>query len=1221
MRVIWTLSLLVVLSWAAFAQSDRGTITGTIADPAGAGVARAAVEARNVDSGATYPVASSATGNYTIGELPVGTYELSVKVPGFKEFIRRGLTIQVAQTLRIDVALEIGNATESVTVTAEAPLLKTESGEVSENVSMDRMDNLPLLPTGPAAGNSGIRNPYAVIALLPGSYYAGTGTAANNSTVQINGAPVNTEATLVEGMDATNPIGQGLVQFNQPGADSVQEFSVMTSNYPAEFGQSGGGIINLTMKSGTNQFHGTVYEYLVNEFLDAGQPFTTNGHGGLLRPETRRNDYGGTVGGPVWIPKVYNGHNKTFFFFNFEQYRLTQNVIPTPISVPTAAYRQGNFGAALLGTQLGTDPLGRPIYGNEIYDPQSVFTAGNGASVADPFLNNSIPLTRIDPVAMNIQNLLPQPTNTSLLANNYQNPYISTTTTTTPSIKGDQVLGPKGKLSFYYSKIRNLEPIAVGANGLPEPLSTDSGTDIRSNTERLSYDHIISPTLLLHVGAGFMQSNLGQPAESTFNAATIGLTGPFSQPAQFPVISGTANGQGGLGAATVGTTPGAALGQGAHSYQISEQPTAIANLTWVKGNHTYKFGGSMLVQGDINLNLSTLNGTYAFSNLQTALPYVALNNSTGSVAGNTIGFPYASFLLGLVASGNIHPPSETRLGKSEWAGYVQDTWKVTRKFTLDYGLRYDYSKYFKEQFGRASDFSPTTPDPTAGGHPGAAIYQATCNCAFAHNYPWAFGPRLGAAYQVTPKTVARAGFAIAYAGTPEYGNGGGAGAASDPFGPNANPFEPSMVLSQGSPLTAAQIAWPNLSPGYYPLVSAGTAPVGAGPPVVVDQNAGRPARNYQWSVGLQREITPNLMVEAAYVGTRGIWWPFSGPTSNPGALVNYNYLSPQLLSTYGLSLNNPADLAILSAQVGSPAAGPFQDKIPYSGFPLTATVAQSLRPFPQFNSGLAPTWAPLGDTWYNSLQMKATKRLSHGLSATFAFTWSDNLDTMEGASVPTNVGNRQTARMLDSLDRPLVTSWAVNYTVPAILGGSKSPGVKAVSWVARDWQVGGFFQYSSGSLIPPPLANASPTLLTDVFQNTVQDRVPGVPLFKENLNCKCFDPATTFVLNPAAWVNPPAGQFGTATFYNDYRYQRRPVENLALGRLFRIRESVSLNLRVEFPNVFNRTEVNNPSATNPQQAQTVNAAGQTTAGFGYINTLGTTFAAPRQGLIVARLQF
>jgi hypothetical protein len=178
-----------------------------------------------------------------------------------------------------------------------------------------------------------------------------------------------------------------------------------------------------------------------------------------------------------------------------------------------------------------------------------------------------------------------------------------------------------------------------------------------------------------------------------------------------------------------------------------------------------------------------------------------------------------------------------------------------------------------------------------------------------------------------------------------------------------------------------------------------------------------------------------------------------------------------------------------------------------------------------------------------------------------------------------------------------------------------------VSWVARDWQVSGFFQYSSGQLITPPLANASPTLLTDVFQSTVEDRVPGVPLFTENLNCKCFDPSRVFVLNPKAWVNPPAGQFGTATFYNDYRYQRRPVENLALGRLFRIHESITVNVRAEFQNIFNRTEPNNPTATNPQAAQTLNAAGVPNAGFGYVNTLGTTFAAPRQGMIVGRFQF
>jgi hypothetical protein len=1161
---------------------------------------------------------STATGNYTLPELPAGTYEVTVTVPGFKKFIRQGLTIQVAQTVRIDISLEVGNATESVTVSAEAPLLKTESGELSHNVAMSRMDTLPLLPTGAAAGNSGIRNPVAVVALLPGSYYVGTGANATNSAVRINGAPTNTEVILVEGQDATNPIAQGLVQQNQPGADSIQEFTIQTSNYAAEFGQAGGGIMNVTMKSGTNQWHGTGYDYLVNEDFNAGQPFTDSGNGHLLRPRTRRNDFGGTIGGPVWIPKLYNGRDRTFFFFTAEEYNLGQNVIPTAFSVPTAAYRQGNFGSALLSSKsLGTDPLGRPIFGNEIYDPNTVQTV-SGQSVTDPFPNNTIPQVRFDPVAAKIQNLIPLPTNPGLLANNYQQQYYSHRVTDVPSIKVDELVSPRDKISFYFSVIHTFCWYCSGADGLPEPISSTIGTDIRGNTERLSYDRTLTPTLLLHVGAGFSQNNLGQPAliPDYDTCGQLGLCGPFQHPATFPVLSGLGNPQGGLG-----VTTGGSVGPGSHNYTINESPTVIASLTWVRNNHSYKFGGSLLLNGNIVYNNSTLNGTYAFSNLQTALPYVALSNATGSVGGSTIGFPYASFLLGLVNSGNIHDSSDTRIGKSQWGFYAQDTWKVTRKFTLDYGLRYDYSTYFKEQYGRAPNFAATLANPAAGDHPGATIYQATCHCAFAHNYPWAFGPRLGAAYQITPKTVARAGFGIAYAGTPLYGNGSGAGNASNPFGPNSNPWQPSMILSGPIPFTAQQIVWPNLDPGQFPKVSPGAPPLGAGPPNVIDPNAGRPGRNVQWSIGLQREILPNLLVEAAYVGTRGAWWAPAGATGNiASTLVNYNHLSPQILSNYGLSLDNPADRAILTAQVGSPAAGRFLNKIPFAGFPLTATVAQSLLPFPQFNSGLQPTWAPLGDTWYNSLQAKATKRFSHGLDLIANFTWAKELDTLEGTFIPINVDNRQTARTLATLYRPFVTSFAFTYTVPT--WRENSGGKKVVSLVVRDWQVSGFFQYASGALIPPPLANASPTLSNLVFLNTVQDRMPAVSPFTHDLNCHCFDPGKTFVLNPAAWTNPSAGQFGTATYYNDYRLQRRPVENLGIGRQFPIKERANFNIRIEFTNIFNRTEINDPVATNPQAQQTVSpATGQTTAGFGFINTLGTTFGMPRQGQIVARLKF
>ncbi|HEY2014242.1 MAG TPA: TonB-dependent receptor [Bryobacteraceae bacterium] len=585
------------------------------------------------------------------------------------------------------------------------------------------------------------------------------------------------------------------------------------------------------------------------------------------------------------------------------------------------------------------------------------------------------------------------------------------------------------------------------------------------------------------------------------------------------------------------------------------------------------------------------------------------SSPTSSVAGQTIGFPYASFLLGLVDTANVHPSSDARLGKQQWGFYVQDNWKVTRKLTLDIGLRYDYSTRFKEQYGRSPNFSPATPNPSSGGHPGAVIYEATCKCEFGKNYPWAFGPRFGLAYQITPKTVLRAGFGIAYTGTPQYNLGGGAISATTPIGPSPTAGLPIMTLRGGVPLTAAQIAWPNLDVGFYPINSI----VGAGPAQTYDQNSGRPARQYQWSIGLQREVVRNLVVEASYVANRGIWW-----TNN--TLVNYNYVSNAILSANGLSLNNPADLTILSAQLGSAAAGRFQNRVPFAGFPLTATVAQSLRPFPQFSSGLAGLASPLGDSWYDSLQARVNKRFSHGLDFTYAFTWAKQLDNF-GVGTPAvattpDIQNRALAKTLSSLDQPFVSGLGVNYTLPR---WGKN---RVLAFAVRDWTVGGFFQYASGTPIPPPAANRTPTLNTLVFQNTnVQNRVPGVPLFTQDLNCHCFDPSSTFVLNPAAWANPEPGQFGSGTLYNDYRYQRRPVENLSIGRMFRIHgERTTLNIRAEFTNVLNRTEVNNPSVTNPQTAQTRSANGTTTAGFGFINNT-TTAVAPRQGQIVAQFRF
>ena len=427
----------------------------------------------------------------------------------------------------------------------------------------------------------------------------------------------------------------------------------------------------------------------------------------------------------------------------------------------------------------------------------------------------------------------------------------------------------------------------------------------------------------------------------------------------------------------------------------------------------------------------------------------------------------------------------------------------------------------------------------------------------------------------------------------------------------------SMTLSGGVP-QAYVLPWPNFSAGAYPNPNF---PANLnGPTNVVDPNAGRPARQVQWSVGIQREIIPNLVVDAAYVGNRGAWWLSS-------TLVNYNALTPERLLAYGLDLNNAADRAILRAPISSSTAGRFQNNLPYPGFPTTATVAQALRPYPQFSSGLTPLWAPLGRTWYDSLQLKATKRVSHGLDVVYAFTWAKELQMgIESAGltpVINGLQNRSANKTISGFSRPLVSVVSANYRLPA--WGSN----KLISQVVRDWAIGATMSYASGLPILAPVSTNN--LNTLLFQwpsaagtgATFVNRLPGQPLFLKDLNCHCIDPTKDLVLNPAAWTNPADGQFGTgAPYYNDYRYQRRPSESMSLGRVFRFREGMALTLRMNFQNIFNRLEMQNPTGTNILASTTKGQNGQLTGGFGFINYVGgSTFQPPRQGTLEMRLSF
>ena len=352
------MSLLGIAS--VLAQGNTGSITGTVADPAGAVIAGASVEGRNVGTGALYDTVTTPTGNYTLAELPPGNYEVTIKSAGFKTLIRGPLEVGVRQTLRIDGTLEVGSAAESVTVTDAAPLLVTESSEISYNVSTIRLDQLPV-------GNMGnVRNIVRTAAqLMPGVAFQ----QGDRGGVKINGTPADGYNLRIDGMDNTYTLGNLLVAQVQPSVDAVEQFSIQTSNFAAELGQAGGAIFNVTMKSGGNQFHGSVYDYWATDSLYAANPYTKT------KNPVSNYDYGFTIGGPIRIPKVYNGKDKSFFFFSYETRPQNGRNLNSFVTVPTDAYRAGDLSAATAfngNRVLGTDPLGRNILQNAVYDPPRI---------------------------------------------------------------------------------------------------------------------------------------------------------------------------------------------------------------------------------------------------------------------------------------------------------------------------------------------------------------------------------------------------------------------------------------------------------------------------------------------------------------------------------------------------------------------------------------------------------------------------------------------------------------------------------------------------------------------------------------------------------------------------------------------------------------------------------------------------------------------------------
>jgi hypothetical protein len=1157
-----------------------------------------------------------------------------------------------------------------VTVTAEASLLKTETGELADNVTIDQMDALPMLGIGTInSGTSGFRNPYNTLLTLPGvSGYSASGTFEING---LGAAFVTTETMRTEGQDATSRLFgvYDYTQMAQPSVDSVQEIAYQTSNYAPEFGAAGSVVINMTMKSGTNQYHGTGYDYFVNEDLNAGDPYTVSGtcetgvvagqkncgssvggDGGKFRPRNRRNDFGGTLGGPIYIPKIYNGHNKSFFFFNYEEF-LETDFYGFNDTVPTAQYLAGNFSSispngncslcaqqgiqtAALGSPVQVDPIGQNIYANEIFNPLSRAEGSNGQGYATPFVNNSIPATMFDPTMQKILSFVPaanQPSN--LLTGNYVVTQPGKRYSAIPAFKIDHNIDAKDKLSFYYSEnttANQFNPTLGNMDGMPNTITNARGSFITNYQERLNYDRTLSPTLLLHLGAGlYHQSFVDNSPELTFNDNTqLGITGNLVN-RNFPTVATVE------GLQNTGGLQGLGPGDQNPSYEM--RPTGTSSLTWVHGKHTFKFGGEWIYEQAYSKPFPLISLTSGAGPTQD--PF-----TTSNLGAFNDGFAFASFLLGDMVGTNQTVNSDTRFATMDWAVYLQDSWKVTRKLTLDYGLRWDYDTPDKEQYGRAANLNATGPNLNAGGEPGNYQYAATCGCQFYKSaYPLALGPRLGVAYQIDPKTVFRGGWGVNY----QFVSNAAGATVGTAGAPNVTAVNPAYIpaayqfINMQAPGVIATPTWPvigqNGTTSIYPLKgSLGSSFLGTGP-TIPDGQENRPPRINQWSAGFQREITKSFIMEASYVANHAVWLqPF-------GAGLGFlTQLSPTYLATWGLyptpgtgpaGYNNEADRLLLTEPLSS---GLVQQKLasigragylPYNSFPTSTSLGTALSAYPQYAAFGPPgvSGSPTGGSKYNSLQMKATKRLSHGLQAGGSFTWGQGFN-IAGRQ---DFWNPQSAQWALQNIPPLTLNFNAVYTVPR---ASFFP--KALNQVTKDWQLGFFANYQSGAYLTPPASTVNSNYL-----GSEDIRVAGQPLYTSGVNPNnqsTYNPYYTQLLNPAAWAPCPSNAdcMASGNLYKDFRAPRTPTENANIARNFRIKERMNFQIRGEFVNIFNRTLLPGPSTSNPQAPVTKNNLGIQTGGFGVITAFYAPNTAPpiptgatqpywesRQGTLIGRFSF
>ena len=1127
-------ALFILSIVGAQAQTATGSVAGSVRDPSGAVVSGAVITLDNVATNEARTTKSNELGYYSFQLMPAAVYRLQVEANGFKRFVQQDIKLDVGLAVTINAALTVGQNTESVTVTGESATVETSTSSLGSVIGNQTITQLPL---------NG-RNSYSFAQLVPGVRASqGFGQVAygmyNDQFVSINGSRPNQNAFLLDGGENSETAFNGPGYF--PNVDLVQEYKVQTNNFSAEFANAAGGVINVVTKSGTNGFHGTLYEFLRNDKLDATDFFVNEA--GQKKSAFRFNQFGGTVGGPI-------KKDRTFFFGSYEGLRWVSGVTAVG-TMPTALQRTGDFSQTF-------NQAGQQI---AVYDPfstrQDATQPGGYVRTAVP--NNRIPMSRMDPVALNLLKYMPLPNsvgNALTGTNNFVSNYSAPINKNDFSVRVDHSINDKQKIFARVSMNRTTNdrpPLYGAADAVAAPTAGDDR--LLQTQDTVNYSNVLSPALVLELSSSYLRYSLQRNIPGiNFDPTQVGLPSYFNSLAQVGTPCFPNVGISGLGVSV--STPdvgGGLLGGGCYTlHDAYETFHETGNLTYVRGAHIFKFGGDFGVKRLATGRYEPAGPSFNFDPGFTQGPDPLVGSPTTGVG-------FASFLFG-TGNGNTSSggPGQNILIRY-YGGYFQDDWKVTHKLTLNLGIRYDYTSPWTERYNRISDWNFNAPSPLQV--PGLSLHGGLMfpgvgglPRAQYSSDPTNFAPRFGLAYSVDDKTVIRGGFGIFFAPTTGGGFNGNAVPisgfqASTPWVSTLDGVTPTNVLSN---------PFPN---GFvYPTGSSQGLATQAGQGVVGMNRDRRTPYAEQWNFDVQRTLPGSLLADVAYAGSHGL--------SLYGDF-NINQL-PNADLNQGSSLNNLVP-------------NPFYGIIP-SGSISGPTVRQSqlLLPYPQFTSVTLGNTS-YGQSIYHSLQAKLQRRFANGFNLMISYTWSKLIDDVNATTTGfpgesfaggglQNYYNLRNERALATFDTPHYLAVNSVWELPVGRGKRFVNQSRIADIFIGGWQINGLAIFHTG--VPLQLYTAS----NNLFNNGGAQR-PNWNGQDPTLSGSIESRLNNY-FNTAAFSQPAPFTFGNvARTLGNLRGPGQANLDLSLVKNIPIREQIHLQFRAESFNTLNHPQFDLPNTS------------------------------------------